>query len=196
MRSRRILDRLTWLAAAPSPGHPLDHLIHHDAVGWWLDSGSRPGPAQGVASVMTGSLAISGLSRRCRGPVRLPADVTARCRAICPRTKRRLGARADLPSQHHPSRLGGGHDALIRDPASLARSRDSPRRRQGRSSWLRCGRCTVDLARRVCPTSNEEQVAHPPGPLLTRGSRTAKETTGVAPLRQRRRPRRRTHQPL
>ena len=49
MRSRRILYRLTWLAAALSLGHHLDHLIRHNAVAWWPESGSRPGPAQGVA---------------------------------------------------------------------------------------------------------------------------------------------------
>jgi len=32
----RILYRLTWLAAAMSLGHHLDHLIRHNAVGWPL----------------------------------------------------------------------------------------------------------------------------------------------------------------
>jgi hypothetical protein len=32
----RILSRLTWLAAAMSLGHHLDHLIRHNAVGWPL----------------------------------------------------------------------------------------------------------------------------------------------------------------
>ena len=32
----RTLDRLTWLAAALSLGHHLDHLIRHNAVGWPL----------------------------------------------------------------------------------------------------------------------------------------------------------------
>jgi hypothetical protein len=31
---RQILYRLTWLAAALSLGHHLDHLLHHNAVGW------------------------------------------------------------------------------------------------------------------------------------------------------------------
>lgn len=31
---RQILYRLTWLAAALSLGHHLDHLIRHNAVGW------------------------------------------------------------------------------------------------------------------------------------------------------------------
>jgi hypothetical protein len=30
----RVLYRLTWLAAAMSLGHHLDHLIRHNAVGW------------------------------------------------------------------------------------------------------------------------------------------------------------------
>lgn len=34
MRSRRILYRLTWLAAALLLGHHLDHLIRGNAVGW------------------------------------------------------------------------------------------------------------------------------------------------------------------
>jgi hypothetical protein len=33
---RRILYRLTWLAAALSLGHHLDHLIRGNAVGWPL----------------------------------------------------------------------------------------------------------------------------------------------------------------
>jgi hypothetical protein len=33
---RRILYQLTWLAAAMSLGHHLDHLIRHNAVGWPL----------------------------------------------------------------------------------------------------------------------------------------------------------------
>jgi hypothetical protein len=33
---RTILYRLTWLAAALSLGHHLDHLIRHNAVGWPL----------------------------------------------------------------------------------------------------------------------------------------------------------------
>ena len=32
----RTLDRLTWLAAALSLGHHLDHLIRGNAVGWPL----------------------------------------------------------------------------------------------------------------------------------------------------------------
>jgi hypothetical protein len=32
----KILYRLTWLAAAMSLGHHLDHLIRHNAVGWPL----------------------------------------------------------------------------------------------------------------------------------------------------------------
>jgi hypothetical protein len=35
-RQRRILYLLTWLAAAMSLGHHLDHLIRHNAVGWPL----------------------------------------------------------------------------------------------------------------------------------------------------------------
>jgi hypothetical protein len=34
----RILYRLTWLAAALSLGHHLDHLIRHNAVGWPVTS--------------------------------------------------------------------------------------------------------------------------------------------------------------
>ena len=34
---RRTLYRLTWLAAALSLGHHLDHVIRHNAVGWPLD---------------------------------------------------------------------------------------------------------------------------------------------------------------
>ena len=34
----RILYRLTWLAAALSLGHHLDHLLRHNAVGWPLTS--------------------------------------------------------------------------------------------------------------------------------------------------------------
>ena len=49
MRSRRILYRLIWRAAALSLGHHLDHLIRHNAVGWWLEPSSRPGPARAVA---------------------------------------------------------------------------------------------------------------------------------------------------
>src|SRR5512133_2311306 len=48
MRSRRILYRLIWRAAALSLGHHLDPLNGHNAVGWWLESSSRPGPARGV----------------------------------------------------------------------------------------------------------------------------------------------------
>ena len=33
---RRILYQLTWVAAAMSLGHHLDHLIRHNAVGWPL----------------------------------------------------------------------------------------------------------------------------------------------------------------
>jgi hypothetical protein len=34
--TRRILYQLTWLAAAMSLGHHLDHLVRHNAVGWPL----------------------------------------------------------------------------------------------------------------------------------------------------------------
>jgi hypothetical protein len=37
MRDRTILYRLTWLAAALSLGHHLDHVIRGNAVGWPLD---------------------------------------------------------------------------------------------------------------------------------------------------------------
>ena len=66
----------------------------------WSAGGWNPAPGldqrRAWHSAMTGSLDTWGPSRRCRGPVRLPADVTSRRRAICPRTKIRLDARADL----------------------------------------------------------------------------------------------------
>src|SRR5215211_313664 len=72
MRSRRILYRLTWRAAALLLGHHLDHLIRHNAVGWWPESGSRPGPARGVAlghdRVIGHMGTIATLPRPCEDP--------------------------------------------------------------------------------------------------------------------------------
>jgi hypothetical protein len=105
MGNSRIVYRLTWLAVALLLGHHLEHPIRHDAVGRWLESGSRAGPARGVAlghDRVIGDLGtMATLPRPCQGPSR--CDITS---GHLPADQEGLGACADLPSQHPPAGSG------------------------------------------------------------------------------------------
>ena len=92
---RRILYQLTWLAAAMSLGHHLDHLIRGNAVGWPLTEEVNAF----TASLVVYPIIATGLLLYHAGRV---GSASGRwCRAAAPPSSPRCTSA--LPQWNHPS---------------------------------------------------------------------------------------------